>query len=576
MRKIFSYLRPYFARMSIGLSIKFIGTILDLSLPWILARIIDDVIPQNDMVLIFIWAGVMLICAVLAFVTNIIANRMASRVARNTTETIRHDVFEKSINLSSAQIDDVSISSLEARLTSDTYNVHQMVGMMQRLGVRAPILLLGGILITLTLEPVLTLVLTAILPFVGILVWQVSKRGIPLYTKLQGKVDSLVGTVRENMSGIRVIKALSKTEYEKQRFSKVNQTVVDNEKKAAVTMALTNPMMNILLNLGLTVVIIVGAYRVNGGLTQPGKIIAFMSYFIIILNAMLMVTRMFVIFSKGSASASRLSTVLDLPVELGAEKILKPAENESVKNHHIVFKNVSFSYHKHRDNISNISFEIEYGKSLGIIGATGSGKSTLIQLLMRFYDTDKGEIFIDERPIRSIPSEELHKMFGVVFQNDTLFADTISENIDFGRNLSKEQVEMAAEHAQAKEFISSLNHRFEHMLTVRGSNLSGGQKQRLLIARALALSPQILILDDSSSALDYKTDSLVRNAINEIHKNTTKIIVAQRVSSIMQLDNILVLDEGKELGYGTHEELLKSCELYREIYTSQMGGGQIA
>jgi len=576
MKKIFSYLRPYFARMSIGLSIKFIGTILDLSLPWILARIIDDVIPQNDMVLIFIWAGVMLICAVLAFVTNIIANRMASRVARNTTEAIRHDVFEKSIKLSSAQIDKVSIASLEARLTSDTYNVHQMVGMMQRLGVRAPILLLGGILITLTLEPVLTLVLTAILPFVGILVWQVSKRGIPLYTKLQGKVDSLVGTVRENMSGIRVIKALSKTEYEKQRFAKVNQTVVDNEKKAAVTMALTNPVMNILLNLGLTVVIIVGAYRVNGGLTQPGKIIAFMSYFIIILNAMLMITRMFVIFSKGSASANRLSTILDLPVELGAEEVLKSAENENLKNHHIVFKNVSFSYHKHRDNISNISFEIEHGKSLGIIGATGSGKSTLIQLLMRFYDADKGEIFIDGKPIRSIPSEELHKMFGVVFQNDTLFADTISENIDFGRNLSKEQIEMAAEYAQAKEFISSLNHGFEHMLTVRGSNLSGGQKQRLLIARALALSPQILILDDSSSALDYKTDSLVRNATNEVHGDTTKIIVAQRVSSIMQLDNILVLDEGKELGYGTHEELLKSCELYREIYTSQMGGGQIA
>ena len=576
MKKIFSYLRPYFARMSIGLSIKFIGTILDLSLPWILARIIDDVIPQNDMVLIFIWAGVMLICAVLAFVTNIIANRMASRVARNTTEAIRHDVFEKSIKLSSAQIDEVSIASLEARLTSDTYNVHQMVGMMQRLGVRAPILLLGGILITLTLEPVLTLVLTAILPFVGILVWQVSKRGIPLYTKLQGKVDSLVGTVRENMSGIRVIKALSKTEYEKQRFAKVNQTVVDNEKKAAVTMALTNPVMNILLNLGLTVVIIVGAYRVNGGLTQPGKIIAFMSYFIIILNAMLMVTRMFVIFSKGSASANRLSTILDLPVELGAEEVLKSAENKSAKNYHIVFKNVSFSYHKHRDNISNISFEIEHGKSLGIIGATGSGKSTLIQLLMRFYDADKGEIFIDGKPIQSIPSEELHKMFGVVFQNDTLFADTISENIDFGRNLSKEQIEMAAEYAQAKEFISSLNHGFEHMLTVRGSNLSGGQKQRLLIARALALSPQILILDDSSSALDYKTDSLVRNAINEVHGDTTKIIVAQRVSSIMQLDNILVLDEGKELGYGTHEELLKSCELYREIYTSQMGGGQIA
>lgn len=571
MKKIFAYLKPHIPRMTVGLTIKFIGTIMDLLLPWILAYMIDDVVPLRNVPMILWWGAAMLFCSVLAVVTNIIANRMAARVARNTTEALRHDLFSKISYLSCAQIDEFTIPSLESRLTSDTYNIHQMIGMMQRMGVRAPILLLGGVLVTFTLEPVLTLVLVCVLPFIGYIVWRVSKKGIPLYTQLQRAVDNMVRTVRENASGIRVIKALSKTDYEKKRFADANANVVEKEKKAGITMALTNPMMNLFLNLGLTLVIIVGAYRVNAGVTQAGKIIAFLSYFTIILNAMLSVTRIFVMYSKGSASGRTHQPC--------ARRAGRPdaADGGAVEtDNHIIFEHVSFSYHKHKENLTDISFSLKRGQTLGIIGATGCGKSTLINLLMRLYDADSGGIFINGKPIESIDAAKLHEMFGVVFQNDILFADTIASNIDLGRGLSRERLEEAAAHAQAADFIGALPDGLDHMLTSKGTNVSGGQKQRILLARAFAANPDILILDDSSSALDYKTDARLRGEIRKHYQDTTTVIVAQRVSSIKHADHILVLEEGRVIGSGTHAELMKTCETYQEISKTQMGGGEVA
>ena len=573
MKRIFPYLRPYLPRISLGLAIKFTGTIMDLLLPWILSYMIDDVVPLKEVPRIVFWGGAMVACAAVALITNIVANRMASWVAQHTTEALRHDLFSKISHLSCGQIDSFSIPSLESRLTSDTYNVHQMIGMMQRLGVRAPILLIGGIFITLMLEPVLALILIAVLPLIALVIYGVSKKGIPLYTRLQQGVDAMVRTVRENVTGIRVIKALSKTDYEKERFSSVNSEVVRREKTAGIwiTMALTNPLMNLFLNVGLTVVIIVGAFRVDSGLTQPGKILAFLTYFTIILNAMLSITRMFVMLSKGTASAERIREVLDTPEDLA----LLPSDDMDGA-YHIIFDRVTFSYQKKEANLRDISFRLKRGERLGIIGATGCGKSTIVSLLMRLYDADAGEIRIGGQRVEAIPPEVLHTKFGVVFQNDILFADTIAENIDFGRGLSREQIEKAAACAQAMEFIQSLPDGFEHRLTAKGTNLSGGQKQRLLIARALAGDPEILILDDSSSALDYKTDSLLRQALAREYPGVTTIVIAQRVSSILHADHILVLEEGRELGYGTHPELMESCELYREISRSQMGGGEVA
>ncbi len=571
MRKILTYLTPYLPKMLLGLLIKFTGTIMDLLLPWILAYTIDDIIPLKSVRLILLWGVIMVLCSVAALVTNIMANRMASLVARNTTEAVRRDLFTKISYLSCSQVDRFSIPSLEARLTTDTYNIHQLVGMMQRLGVRAPILILGGILITMMLDPVLALILIIILPFIGLLTYYVSKKGIPLYTDMQRAVDALVRTVRENITGIRVIKALSKTTYEKQRFNDVNGEVVQKEKRAGMTMALTNPIMNLLLNIGLTLVILVGAYRVNAGVMLPGKIIAFLTYFTIILNATLMITRIFVLYSKGSASAGRIAEVLNTEEEL----TLSPSdhvENEA----HIAFEQVSFSYNKTQNTIEDISFALKHGETLGILGATGSGKSTIIRLLLRLYDVDQGRIRINGDDIRSIPPKELYTRFGTVFQNDILFADTIASNIDFGRGLSDGELKAAAEDAQAREFIGAIADGFQHRLTPKSTNLSGGQKQRLLVARALAAHPEILILDDSSSALDYKTDSLLRRALAEHFSSTTTIIIAQRISSIRHADHILILEEGRTLGYGTHEELLQTCADYREMFTAQMGGGAIA
>ncbi len=577
MKMVFRYLRPFVPRMSLGLFIKFIGAVTDLLLPWMLSKIIDDVVPQKDMGLIALWGGGMVLASLVAWVTNIVANRMAAWVAQHTTESIRHDLFERISNLSCAQVDQYSIPSLEARLTTDTYNVHQMIGMFQRMGVRAPILLVGGILITLTLDPMLTLVLVCTLPFLTLIVVSVSRRGIPMYRELQRRVDGMVRTVRENISGIRVIKALSKTEYEKERFDGVNEEVVAQEKKAGITMSLTNPMVNLFLNLGLTVVIIVGAFRVNNGAIGPGAIIAFLTYFTIILNAMMSVTRIFVMGSRGAASGSRIEEVLSTPADL----TVTHAEPESTP-YHLEFDHVTFSYSTlseergGENSVEDISFQLKPGETLGVIGATGSGKSTLIHLLMRLYDTNSGRILIGGRPVQSIPSEELHTMFGVVFQNDVLFADTIYENIDFGRGLPKAEIERAARCAQAMEFISELPDGFDHMLTAKGTNLSGGQKQRVLVARALAGlgegkdSGKILILDDSSSALDYKTDAALRKALREEYGGVTSVIIAQRVSSILHADHILVLEEGKELGYGTHEELMETCPAYREIAHIQM------
>lgn len=567
MKKILGYLKPYIGRMSFGFLIKFFGTIMDLCLPWILAYIIDYIIPARKINLIFIWGGLMIVCSILGVSFNIIANRMAARVSRNATENIRHDLFKKISYLSSAQVDNFGVPSLISRMTTDTYNVHNMLGMMQRIGVRAPILLIGGIIVTSTLDIYLTLVLVAVLPFIALVVYIVTKKSIPLYNEQQLSIDKLVRKVRENIVGIRVIKALSKTDYEKEQFSDINLEVVKKEKNAGMTTAIINPLMSLLLNIGLVCIILVGAIRVNSGLTEVGKIIAFLTYFTIILNAMLAVTRIFIAYSKASASANRISEVLDISEDLIIENI-----DNKKSDYHIEFNNVSFSYNNIENNLTDINFKLKRGESLGIIGSTGSGKTTIINLLMRFYDIKNGEILINGQNIKGIDKSVLNKKFGVVFQNDTIFEDTILENITLGRKIDIEQVKNASKYAQASSFIENIKGDFNAKLDIRGANLSGGQKQRILIARALAGTPEILILDDSSSALDYKTDAMLRKEISNNFTDTTTIIIAQRVSSVMNLDHILVLEDGEIIGYGSHDELINTCDVYKEISQSQMGG----
>lgn len=582
MKKIISiYLRPYYGRMGIGFAIKFIGSVMDLCIPWVLAFVIDNVIPAGSLKQIYLWGGVMIFCSFLAVAFNIIANRMASRVASEATQIIRHDLFARTMYLSDRQTDSFTKPSLISRLTTDTYNVNQMIGRIQRLGVRAPILLVGGIIFTMALDPVLASVLLLVMPVLAFVMTAVSRKGMPLYRKLQEAADKFVCLVREDIAGIRVIKALSKMDYEKNKFDDVNRMVITCERNAEQTMAVLNPAMNMLLNLGLVGVILAGAYRVNAGTSEVGKILAFMTYFTIILNAMMSISRMFVIINKAVASGARIQQVLDCEDDMVTVSEGRKDEDEIGKivpvneveagNKGIVFDRVTFSYNKTEANLKNISFTLKKGEMLGVIGATGSGKTTLAALLMRLVDVDEGRILIDGRDVRSFEKKELREKFGVVFQNDTIFEDTIFENVRMGRKLSAEDVEKALVYAQADEFTREKEQSEGAMLDIKGANLSGGQKQRILIARALAAHPDFLVLDDSSSALDYRTDSRLRKQLKEHFRDTTTIMIAQRISSVMHADHILVLEDGEMIGYGTHEELMESCEIYQEISHSQTG-----
>ena len=573
VKKLFYYLKPVAGMMTVGTIIKFIGSIMDLFLPYILAHLLDNVVPEaknsGEIRTIFIWGGVMIICAAVAWIGNIVANRIAASTTRDAVKQMRSDLFRKTINLSEKQINDFSIPTLEMRLTGDTYNIHRMVGMMQRMGIRAPILLIGGVIMTFSMEPVLTCVLLCALPIIGFVVYFVSKKGIPLYDKVQSSTDKMVRIVRENIVGVRVIKALSKTDFEKARFEESNEEVGKNDMSAAIIMGITSPVMQILLNAGLVAVVFVGAIRVDAGLSEVGKIIAFMSYFTIILNAMMAVTRLFVMCSKGIASMNRIAEVLDEKDE--QEIFLGAAPSEDIDtDNKIVFDKVCFSYNGVKDNLHNISLSLKKGGTLGIIGATGSGKTTLIKLLMRFYDPQSGSIYIDGKDIRKMSSKELRSRFGVALQNDFLYAGTVEDNLRFEREVTTEEINEAVIRAQAGDFVNERG--LDYQLDMSGHNLSGGQRQRLLVARALAGNPEILILDDASSALDYKTDSALRSAIGNIDPSPTTVIVAQRVSSVMNSDVILLLDNGETVACGDHETLMRECEMYREIAETQMGG----
>lgn len=575
MRGILKYAKPYAFYMFITLIFKFIAAIMDLLIPSLLARIIDDIVPLKDVVQIFFWGGVMILCAVMSAGVNITANRMAEVSAGGMTRQIRYDLFSKTTYLSARQLDDFTIPSVVSRLTSDTYNVNRMLARMQRLGVRGPILLVGGILITLSMEPKLTLVLVASLPIIILIVSIVTCKSVPIYDRQQTVLDEMVRVLRENITGVRVIRAFSKTEYEKERFDDVNYRLSDVERKAGSISAASNPSTTLVLNLGLVAVIVTGAFLVQNGETGPGVIIAFLSYFTIILNAMLGITKIFIMCSKGIASARRITQVLEAEDDMSINRSNGFGKSQAeAEQPHVEFRNVSFSYFHKEDNLKDISFSLKKGETLGIIGPTGSGKSTIIQLLLRFYDTDSGSILIDGRNINTIPFPELRSRFGVVFQNDFLMAQSIEDNIDYFRGLSQESIEEAAGYAQAKDFISKKQNHMQSEVAVRGNNLSGGQRQRIMLARALAAKPEILILDDASSALDYETDRKVRRALQEHFADTTTIVVAQRISSIMNADHILVLEEGRSIGYGSHEQLLESCPSYRQIYELQMGTGK--
>ncbi len=563
MNRTLRYLKPYSGTVAAGLIFKFIATMAELSLPLVLDYIIDEIVPTKN-ITSMVYAGlVMLAAAAVAVTCNIVANRLAAKAAGNMTRDLRYALFKKITYLKSGQVDEFTLPSLVSRLTSDTYYVNQAVARTLRLGVRAPILLVGGLVFTFLLSWRLALVLLACIPLVVLVLFVITAKSVPMYYRVQRSADKSVRAMQENITGVRVIKALSKTEYEARKYEEVNAGLTADEFRANKLAALTNPVVTLILNLGLVGVIVVGAV-----VSSPsGTVLAFLSYFVLILNAMLGISKIFVVLSKGVASAGRITRVLETDESVSLEECGSGNPDYAVE-----FRDVCFSYNGNEDNIENASFKVRRGRTVGIIGGTGSGKTTLISLLMRFYDADKGDIFVNGRNVRSYASDELHALFGVAFQSDFLIADTVRANVDYFRNLPEESINKAVYCACADEFVKELDGGLDYPLAQKAANLSGGQKQRLLIARALAAEPEILILDDSSSALDYATDALLRKRLSENYPDCTKVIVAQRVSAVRHADLILVLSDGKIVGAGTHEELKETCEEYGQICLVQTGG----
>lgn len=581
MKLIFRSMGRYKWAIVLAILIKLIGTMFELLLPYILEHMVDHVVPTGQLGRVIFWGLMMFAAAILCRQFNVTANRKAIFNAHRVSYDVRQALFEKTTNLSGSQFDAFGLPSLISRMTSDSYNVQSSVQQFQSLCVRAPIMLIGGLIMTLSMDRQLAMILVIMVPFLLAVVLFVSSRGIPLFSTVQQRLDKVVRIMRENIVGIRVVKALSKGEYEKRRFAQANKNMVDSDIRASSIMAIPGPFMQLSLNVGLVLVIILGGKRVNAGEMQPGVILAFLTYFNMITMGVMGLNRIFMTMSRASASANRIDAVLQTQTDqhiLSPEEALQPHGDEFIRFEHVNFSytagngvSADFAGGKHEQVLTDIDFSIRKGESLGIIGPTGCGKTTIINLLMRFYDVKDGGVFVDGRDVRSYDKDELRQKFGVVFQNDMVFQDTLRANIDFGRGIPDEKIEGAVEDAMAAEYIRSLEEGLDYEATIKGANLSGGQKQRLLVARALAGSKDILVLDDSSSALDYKTDAAMRKAIERHHGGSTIIMIAQRVSSVMGMTNVMVMDNGKCIGYGDHQHLLDTCPAYREIYEVQMG-----
>jgi ATP-binding cassette subfamily B multidrug efflux pump len=567
------YIRPYRKRIVVNACVKMTGTLMEVVLPAILAHIINVVVPTRNQSNIMLWGFAMVVFSFGAWVLNFSANRMASGTASRAIRSIRQDMFARAMRLSARQMDKLTVSSLESRLTTDTYALHRFLGATLRMGIRSMMLFIGGVFFCFWLSWRLALILVVLVVPLFFAVRFVFRRAIPLFHTVQRKLDDLVQIIRENIRGIRIIKALDRTDYEKERFGDSNEDVRAAEVRAIDQIAMMSPLVNVILYTGLTVVLILGARLVDVGMLQTGTIIAFLSYFILITNSLLGLNRMFNIYNRAVASIERIKEVLNMPTD---ENQLVPEDASTLGEvdpsvPEIEFKNVSFSYLGVKNDLENISFALYPGETLGIMGPTGSGKSTVIRLLLRQYDVQEGAILIRGQDIRTIKPEALNHLFGIVFQNDFLFGGTVRKNVDFGRGLSDESIRVATEHAQASIFLDEKEGELDFILASKGVNLSGGEKQRLLLSRALAGAPEILVLDDASSALDFRTDAKLRQVLRDHYGTTTSIVIAQRVSSVRHADRIIFMENGRISAMGDHETMMKESRKYREIAEMQMG-----
>jgi len=575
MLKLYRFLKPYTAMVAGVLAFVFLQTLGDLYLPTLMADIINDGVMQGDTAKIMQIGGQMLLIAGGGAVSAIIASFLASKAAVGLGTILRSKIFRRVESFSLHEFDKIGTATLITRTTNDINQVQMVTIMIMRMMISAPMMAIGGIIMAFRKDRQLTWVLAVALPVLACVIALLATRMIPLFKQVQVKIDRINLVLREKLTGIRVIRAFNTVELETKRFDDANVDLTNNYIKVNRIMAFMMPAIMLVMNLTTLAILWFGGIRVSNGSMDLGALSAFSQYAMQIMFSVLMLSMMFIMVPRAQAAAVRINEVLDTVPEITDAKAAK--DNFTGKGF-IEFKDVTFSYHGAEvPAIRNISFSVRPGEVTAIIGSTGSGKSTLVNLIPRFYDVDSGSVLIDGVDVRDVLQEALRAKIGFVPQKAVLFSGSITDNIKFGNdNASEEEIIHAAEVAQAAGFISEMEGGYDHEIAQGGTNISGGQKQRLSIARALVRRPEVYIFDDSFSALDFKTDAMLRGALRKEIAQATVIIVAQRVGTVMDADRIIVLDEGRIAGMGTHKELMAGCEVYREIVSSQLSEEEYA
>ncbi len=572
MLKLFKGLKPYWTLVIGVLVLVFISTLTDLELPDLMSDIVDTGIVQGDVSYILGRGGVMLLVALLGTVCTILTSYLSSKIGMGFSRDLRKKVFEKVESFSLTEINEMGTASLITRTTNDINQVQMVVIMMMRMMLSAPIMIVGALIMALRKDVELSKVILVVIPIIIVTIAIIAKFTLPMFQKMQNKIDKLNLVVRENLTGIRVIRVFNKVEAEQERFNQASLEVSRIATMANRLMGALMPLMMLILNLSIIAVIWFGGIRINDGDLMVGDLMAFIQYLTQVMFSLLMLTMMFVLIPRAQASAVRINEVLEMesPIQEPKEAIQPQLKG------YVEFKNVSFGYEGAEEYaISNISFVAKPGEVTAIIGGTGSGKSSILNMIPRFYDAAKGEVLVDGVNVRDMNQQELRSKIGYVPQKAVLFTGTIRDNILYGKeDATDEEVRHALDIAQATDFVSKMKEGIESPISQGGTNVSGGQKQRLSIARAIVRKPEIYLFDDSFSALDFKTDAQLRAALKKETKDSTVIIVAQRVSTVMDATRILVMDEGHVVGMGTHEELLQTNEIYQQIVESQLKKGE--
>ncbi len=541
---------------------------MDLLQPTLLSKIIDTGVANGDLNYV-IYIGIqMIIAAIVGLIAGSACSYFAAVASMNLGQEVRQGLFDKIQTLSFVELDKLKTSSLITRLTNDVTQLQMMMNMALRMMVRAPLTAIGGIIMAAILSPKLSTIFLIAIPIIAISVLFILKKSLPLFTSVQQKIDNVNTVMRESILGVKVIKAFAIENTQKNRFSTSNEELTNISIKSQNMNLILWPIATLIMNLTVVAVLWFGGNMVNVGTLEIGKIVAFINYLLQIMGSVVMVINIMIGYSRAKASATRINEVFETE-----SSIKDKEETKEVKNFDIEFKNVSFRYNEHSENVlENISFTAKQGETIGIIGSTGCGKSSFVNLIPRLYDVTEGEILIGGTNIKDIALNQLRDNIGIVLQESILFSGTIESNIRFGNeNASNEMMVDSSVNAQAYEFISNKEDKFKSEVEQRAKNLSGGQKQRLSIARTLIRNPKIFIMDDSSSALDMATEAKLQNSIKETMKDSTVMVIAQRISGVMDADKIIVMDDGKIANIGTHKELLKNSEIYRSIAISQMG-----